>query len=479
MHDHDFEKQVHQKMEELQLSPSYTVWERVEEKLHKKKRRRIVFWVPFLLAGLLIGGYYWMQDGINTKQAETFSTNPVSSPAHSAEKAPVTTETNVGTPNPKPSLVATSLQPAARIPARIKEQKQVASAATLPHAAPLSPELGETNKAGKNKGDRAQENQPAIVAVKTPVEEKKSEEKKSAATSGTAEEETGKVVTGAVILKDPSAATVSTILPLREPAQGISASVPAGELAARTIRLTTKSRFHWGINLELMKTSVNKGSLGKLFSQSLAAADQFSTPGTIPGNVGSTVPGPSAIQAATGFSAGFFLNRELTSRLTLSTGLNYALFANSVMIGSSRSSSSQFFNSTGIERYYLAGTSITGSKYTNKYHFIELPVLLQVQLNRGKLPVIWEGGLSLSRLLASNALHYNSSVGGYYKDNSLITHTQVGVLTGLQIKAFANARFPVLVGPQIQIGLSNLSAGTTSERNHLAQYGLQISTVIK
>ncbi len=46
MQEQNFEKQVRRKMDELSLSPSAPVWNKVEEQIRKKKdRRRIVLWL--------------------------------------------------------------------------------------------------------------------------------------------------------------------------------------------------------------------------------------------------------------------------------------------------------------------------------------------------------------------------------------------------------------------------------------------------
>lgn len=62
MHEQNFEKQVQQKMEELSLTPSAPVWQKVEGEIRKKKdRRRLIFWLlPLLLVG---GGAWWLLSG--------------------------------------------------------------------------------------------------------------------------------------------------------------------------------------------------------------------------------------------------------------------------------------------------------------------------------------------------------------------------------------------------------------------------------
>src|SRR6185436_15074116 len=57
MPENEFEKKVSSEMQELKFKPSENVWLRVEERIKEKKKRRI-FVVIFLLAGLALLGYW-------------------------------------------------------------------------------------------------------------------------------------------------------------------------------------------------------------------------------------------------------------------------------------------------------------------------------------------------------------------------------------------------------------------------------------
>src|SRR5580693_8136326 len=66
MHDPEFEKQVQEKMKELEFAPPAGLWKKLEEELKKEKKRKIpLFWF-FLLGGsllLLVGGYEVLLSG--------------------------------------------------------------------------------------------------------------------------------------------------------------------------------------------------------------------------------------------------------------------------------------------------------------------------------------------------------------------------------------------------------------------------------
>jgi cytoskeletal protein RodZ len=79
MSDHDFEKQVNQKLEELKLRPSDTVWMEVERNIrqHKRRRRFLWLWSAALLITLTTSGvvlYHYTSD--TRKTTEMAQTKP-------------------------------------------------------------------------------------------------------------------------------------------------------------------------------------------------------------------------------------------------------------------------------------------------------------------------------------------------------------------------------------------------------------------
>ncbi|HZH99624.1 MAG TPA: hypothetical protein VEX63_00670, partial [Flavisolibacter sp.] len=65
MQEQNFEKQVQQKMDELSLTPSAPVWQKVQSEIgHKKERRRVALWVSSFLL-LLLAGAWWLFSASN------------------------------------------------------------------------------------------------------------------------------------------------------------------------------------------------------------------------------------------------------------------------------------------------------------------------------------------------------------------------------------------------------------------------------
>jgi cytoskeletal protein RodZ len=73
MPENEFEKKVSSDMQELKFKPSEKVWLRVEERIRKKNKRR-VFIIIFLLAGLALLGYWQRSNLFGEKNTEIVTT---------------------------------------------------------------------------------------------------------------------------------------------------------------------------------------------------------------------------------------------------------------------------------------------------------------------------------------------------------------------------------------------------------------------
>lgn len=195
---------------------------------------------------------------------------------------------------------------------------------------------------------------------------------------------------------------------------------------------------------------------------------------------------PSAIQIGISFYAGGFLEKSFSKKISMSAGLNYHYYSTRIRTGKTVDSiiyvPASYFNTVSTvpgalvsrSAYYTSGTSNT---YINHYHFFELPVMINFQLNNNKkLPVTWQAGLSLSYLINTNALQFDPSSGTYYKDNSFYNKTQVNLLTGFTI-GFYRKKNLVEIGPEVQYGATNLLHGYTNNSQHIFYGGLKLSLV--
>jgi Outer membrane protein beta-barrel domain len=121
--------------------------------------------------------------------------------------------------------------------------------------------------------------------------------------------------------------------------------------------------------------------------------------------------------------------------------------------------------------YYPTGTNY---EYTNRYYFVELPVSVQWRINHSRsMPLFWEGGISASYLMSSDALYYDTNTGVYYKDNGMTNRAQVGISTALMAGLpFRGSRLQF--GPQLQYSLARMLNSSASGDGHLFYGGIKV-----
>jgi hypothetical protein len=139
----------------------------------------------------------------------------------------------------------------------------------------------------------------------------------------------------------------------------------------------------------------------------------------------------------------------------------------SALIGSSAIAPAQSYP------YYSVGNV---QVYTNRYYYLELPVAMQWQINRGRvLPLFLRGGVTLSRLMSSNGLYYNDQSAVYFKDNSVIQPMQVSFTSGL-IATLPLRGVRIQAGPELQYGATTLLRGGAGN-GHLFYGGLRVTVM--
>ena len=68
MEQNNFEKNMQQKMDELKIAPSESVWTNVEKRIGKKDKDRKLIFMLFLLIVFLLSGGYWLMNSSKNNQ---------------------------------------------------------------------------------------------------------------------------------------------------------------------------------------------------------------------------------------------------------------------------------------------------------------------------------------------------------------------------------------------------------------------------
>ncbi len=185
---------------------------------------------------------------------------------------------------------------------------------------------------------------------------------------------------------------------------------------------------------------------------------------------------PSEIKSGFSFAAGLSINKILSKRIMFSTGINYHYYSSKIFTGNYVDSSTYLYSPSGVSfpanSYYKSGST---NAYINHYHFIELPVTFNFELNKNvKFPLLFEAGFSALYLLNSNALNFDSYKGAYYKDNGQFNKMQFNAASACMI-GFQVGKNQLQVGPQLQYGLTGLLKKSENNSEHLFVAGLKIS----
>jgi hypothetical protein len=483
MHDPEFEKHVQKKMEELQFNPSGEVWTKVEQEIKKEKRRRPLLWI-FLLSGLLLGAGYWLL--VAGKNVAIVTNNVV---IDKEEKK-----------NPDDNINAATNKNSISQQENLKENNQPKINADKANDVTINNKsIAENNttikpktSSVKNKSLADKQSVPLFQSKNGKVKSRKVKREADDAVVSTnnISSEKKKEIGISAITKDKGNTTTDS---------QIGKESVADEMKTSKADLANKEKENMAADSRINKTVVAKNinsNKSKFFQLGFTGGAGFSdinkmvshsNPPASPalGTTGFNAT-PSSVQKGISFYAGALLEKSLLKKISVSVGLNYHYYSTKIRTGKTVDSiiyvPASYFNTvstvpgTLVSRsaYYTSGTSNT---YINHYHFFELPVMMNFQLNNNKkLPVTWQAGLSLSYLINTDALQFDPSSGTYYKDNFLYNKTQVNLLTGFTI-GFYRKKSLMEIGPEIQYGVTNLLHGYTNNNQHIFYGGLKLSLV--
>lgn len=431
-------------------------------------------------------------------------TTPVIAPADSKAPAIVTVVPNDTKATTKK---VTGNKPAVDVAKRIKEDTNSNPDYTAPSARPVKNRPGKAtrnndndvaaNKPVSNKPQPDENNQPAVLQQDSSIAITANNDSTQTVQDVTTVEPTVTAIDSSSMAQAIAVDSVAT-----DTAQTIAAvppaAVPEPEVAqaAKVQKKAGPSRWQFGVQAEGGYSGVTKdGLLGFLeknytpvpdlaspsFSNSMTFAPQFPRP----------VNKPSNLTMGLSFSVGGFVKRALSNRLSLSAGLQYTYLSTRQVVGAkmnnNRTVNRAPSTSQVVTEYYDANTNAnfnnpnkSTQNYTNRYQFIELPVTLHTRLNRGKrVPITWDAGFSVSKLLGTNALHYDGLGGVYYQDNSLFNKTQWAVSTGFNVQLLKHTQHPLTVGPVMRYNITPMLKKDFSTGQHVWAVGLRATILLK
>jgi hypothetical protein len=439
----NFEKQVQDKMGELRLHPGEPVWENIEKEISKKKRKkRFLFLLP-LMAGLLLLGYtgfrYFVhptnksQSGKNIRPPGELKNNDIVSKeddnknelmktARKGVTKNITKTRNVSTPDRSISLYK---EPA-------KDNNNVVDKTDDPSTRLTSPDK-------------------ALIKAEN-ISEKVKKEIPGADSSSVQQNRTAMADTSAGITSPVDTKSEIVIQP-------------------KTAKQKMAKNSSWGFSFSAGQSNTRN----KLLSFSRSSVQDYNN-GNVSAGQGPLTPrvSPSATRPGLFVRLGLIWEKEITPKSKFSTGLHYTYFSDRINVGNRINAPLQ------LSSVYLSGQTVSGyyggvqqKKFTDRYHFMEIPVGYQLQLDKNKnLPFTWNIGVSMSRLISTNALVYDTAGGGvYYHNSELFKKTHFSFLTGLALRFNKRNGMAWSIGPQWSIDMTRtVKEGFNKNRYLLAGY---------
>jgi len=505
MPENEFEKKVSSEMQDLRFKPSDNVWLRVEERIKKKKKRR-VFVVIFFLAGLALLGYWQRTNLFGEQKKGIVKTTPKDSSGEKQkeENSQPTNEINNSSalkqnkettkPEETKNTTGTATDNDLTDDRSVVDKKDIAVSQNEISKPRKSKEgTNEKTASVKTKKDQKPEASIAIISANSKTkngvvdntskdlktnpetnekqkeinqtEAKPVESKIDSAKSVTGEQEKNAIPKGDTLLKaDPT-------------------KYPAPQIVKKDL---SEKKWKWGFHITPGISSLNDNDIsfgGANFANDL----NYQSPTT---GSGSAAPPPvrqkpSDVKAGFALQVGAFAQRRLSSRTSLSVGLQYGYYSNVLHVGNRRDSLMGNANAlfSGLldrnaNQVYNAGSGTT--KHTNHYHFIEIPFLFQWQLNKNKTkPFTWSMGFTVGQLIASNAIMYDTAFNGiYYENKSQLNKTQFSLSTGFSWAIANNKKMQLNVGPVANLHLTRLIDNPFENKSYLFFVGLRAGVLL-
>ncbi|MGN6532897.1 MAG: outer membrane beta-barrel protein [Ginsengibacter sp.] len=463
MEQNNFEKNVQQKMDELKIAPSDSVWTNVEKRIDKKEKDRKVIFILFLLIVFLLSGGYWLLKSTKNNQKNNqqisqvvkneSSSKTTNKPDSSFGKSQITAGdyyANIDSADVSAKKIKNANSNSANKVGQDEEQKQERLFKEL-----ISKQKESYSKPGNNADSVFLVNKSVLI----PPNLSKKETQNYADNSG------GNV--GNKINADSISAHLTTEKTEEKTIAVVDSSAKNDS--------QKKQKRHWKMGFTL---SGGASLIGKnLLERDFPIADYNS--GMPPGGIPSYYYPPSPIKNSTAFVAGVFLEKNISDRGKIALGLSYKYYSLVNKVGkkvdSLLSPSTQYLSvSNSLDSFNSIHT------YRNAFHYLEVPVSFKLQLNKSKkLPLLWEAGVNLSQLIGSNALQFKSNPGVYYHDNSILNKTQFGLHIGFTATLFSQQRMPITFGPYFYYSATNIADKGLYGGKHFSFAGIKAEILFR
>ncbi|GAA4732789.1 hypothetical protein [Flavisolibacter ginsenosidimutans] len=453
-----FEKDVQQKMEELRLTPSEPVWERIEVEIKvEKKKRRGIFW--FLLAGFLLGGGWWLYQS-SSNNANSVSKQAAGEPHGLTAKK----KTEQQTPHEKESLIAkqqknTSLKTGIEIAANTVAlycEKSFITKVQQPFLQKISSAPTQKNNVllAQLPNVRKEENAPVDLR-----------EKQTMRNNDRAQNETRNSLN--LQATTQSSSTGKTDSATKGPETNENKSQPKTDTVLKK-KIASANKWRKEFSLS---TGWSNSTQARSANYFLAASYASS-----PTQANRLAFVPSQVTKGLFFSTGFSVAKKIGERWEITAGVQYTYASTHQKLGDKKEADTlvRFAGDKLVANGFYTNTGT--NNYTARFHFVEIPFSLSFRPSL-RLPLYVSVGAAYGRLLSTNALTFSSASNLYYQNKENYLHNAVPVFSSVQVEFFGKRRTSLRTGPFFQYNLLKLQKENTSSTPRMFSAGLKTAVI--
>lgn len=479
----EFEKQVQQKMEELNLVPSAPVWVKVEKQIRKKRQKRRFFFFLLQVVLLVAIGIWWMASGNNytrsTSQDKTVSSNKTVTSAKNENVKPIDQAQNQsGTLTKVQNQTSKPLETPALINIIEKESEKISSEtfsktnATKTHSntknsvVKTSPQKTSIIEKQKNKTEVEATSIPSGHTIEHPdktrmIVEVERKEKTDVA-------DYTPVI--ANVEKNETASTDSTSKKDSPKKENAKTEVKISDSSVK--KKVAKSDKKWE-KVFTFQAGVSSYQKGVFAGQKSMVASPLQNGGFGGGGAGQRFPMYDSAGKNNGFSfaIGSGVKRKLGEKFEFHISLQYRYSSVRGWVGEKKQDTAVLYsgNNLPVPDFYTNGN---WNNYTTSYGMIELPVSISYQAFK-KIPLQLSAGTAYGRLLHSNELTFDNSKNIYYKNKDNRVKNFFNLFSGLQYRVFEKNKMKITTGPLVQYSISRTQKDNQYTRPHLFFAGIK------
>jgi hypothetical protein len=444
MQERNFERQVKEALEGLSISPSAPVWKKVEREIRKKReRRRIIFWmIPVLLGGALLLTMNF--NGWNSDQ-KLSATNSTGKPQEAVK------------PSARPASSKVDGSAPVENTGEYNSTVQAPSVQNHTSQTVTTEQIRVTKKHSIQYPKRTSTGKPGVVSKKD-----EGGENEDPNNSGTVITDDGNTADPTLVDRKINEVTTDkkteTVTPANSDVK-VDKKVPD---STSTSPAMPANKRKWQVGLQA--SAGFSQSAESLFPGAKAAESNV-----IPFSTGYVQPGRyNEPGIGKHFSAGLSLTTTVSTAIKFTTGVNYIYASTVQKVGTKfrQDSLAQVVKADESHPYVWSNSST--DDYINSYHFIEIPVGVDVKAFPS-MPIRVHTGVSISRLIASNALQYNQQHDVYFRNNEMLRKTGFNFFAGVSYGLF---RDRLQIGPEFRYSLMPLT--DSSGKDHLMTAGLKL-----